>query len=500
VTTLASVEAISFELDRGSKEPLYRQLRRLLEQRLLSGEYARGARLPSSRELALELGLSRNTVNTAYQELVAEGFLVARPRSGLYLNDEVSLSQATAKAGRGVPPASLAWSGRLRAEPDAGMPEIEKISDWQHFPYPFIAGQVEVRSFPVAAWTRALRDALDPPHLHYSLRDAISADDPLLVEMLCRHILPARGIEADPEEVLVTVGSQQGLSFLARALLAPGTKVAVEDPGYLDARHIFVRSQAQLVPLPIDQSGVVPPPDLAGVGLLYLTPSHQHPTNATLSIGRRQQLLHLASEADTLVLEDDYDSELRYLGNPSPSLKSLDRSDRVVYMGTFSKFLAPGLRLGYLVGARELIEHLRAERRYSIRHPAGQIQRAMGLFIQSGQYHRAVRRHRALLRRKWEAMASAIDRHFPWPVPLPAGGVTVWVESPEPLDGAKLAREAQRHGVIIERGDIFFADPRAGRHCFRLGYSAIPLEAIEPGIRVLGQLLREQRRTRRAES
>lgn len=490
------MEGISFAFDREANEPLYRQLRRLLQDRLVSGEWEPNLRLPSSRELATELGLSRNTVNAAYLELVAEGYLVARPRSGLYINEEIASSPRTGRGDEQSSPRPLDWGARLQPSRDAGMPEIEKVGDWQHYPYPFVAGQVDPRSFPAAAWARTLREALYPPHLHYSLSDAIAADDPLLVEMLRRHILPSRGIDARPEEILITVGSQQGLHLLASSLLGVGTTVAVEDPGYLDARRILVRSGAKLLPLPVDGSGVVPPETLNGVSAIYLTPSHQHPTNVTLSVGRRQRLLRLAEEADAILFEDDYDSELRYIGSPTAALKSLDHANRVVYLGTFSKFLAPGLRMGYLVGAAELIDHLRSERRYSIRHPPGQLQRALALFIQSGQYHSSVRHHRTLLRRKWEAMVSAIDEFFPWPVPAPPGGVSIWVNGPEGLDCESVVRDALTRGVIIERGDIFFSDVNAGRHCLRLGYGVIPLESIAPGIRILGQLVQKYRGAR----
>jgi GntR family transcriptional regulator/MocR family aminotransferase len=486
-----------FALDEASTEPLYRQLRRWLERRILAGTLEPRRRLPSSRELAAELGLSRTTVNLAYQELLAEGFLEARPRSGIYINEELRRSPrppAPAPTGASAP---TGWSEQLRRSADVDLPSIEKIPDWQHYPYPFIAGQVDGSTFPVAAWTRCLRDALYPPHVHFSLRDAIGADDPLLVEMLCRHILPGRGIDAAPEEVLVTMGSQEGLYGLATCLLEPGDRVGCEDPGYLDARHIFVRAGAELVGLPVDGSGLVPPGSLSGLSLLHLTPSHQHPTNVKLTVGRRRQLLHLAAQAGTVVVEDDYDSELRYQGSPSPALKALDHTGTVVYMGTFSKFLAPGLRLGYLVGAPELIEHLRVERRYRIRHPPGHVQRAMALFIESGQYQTAVRRHRSALRRKWETLAGAIDRCFPFPVTLPPGGVTAWIEGPPELDGPTLVVDALRHGVIVERGDIFFTEPWRGRHCFRLGFSATPARAIEPGIALLGRLLEEQLATAR---
>lgn len=482
---------MTFSLERQGSEPLYRQVRRAIEAQVVRGSVGFDLPLPSTRGLAAELGVSRNTVNLAYQELMAEGFIVSQPRRGLFVNEELRPGPSEA-SGAPAGPTPVQWPARLPPSPDSSIPRIQKVTAWHRYPYVFMAGQVDTRSFPVVAWARVLREALYEPHLHFSLRDAVEDDDPMLVEMLCREILPGRGIDARPDEVLITMGSQQGLALLSHALLAPGSVVTVEDPGYLDARHIFARAGAGLSPLAVDGAGAIPPSDLLGTDLLYLTPSHHHPTNATLSIGRRRQLIAQAAAADAVVVEDDYDSELRYQGSPSPALKALDEQGRVVYLGTFSKFLAPGLRLGYLVGAPTLIRHLRAERRYSIRHPPGHLQRAMALFLASGGYHRAVRQHRTTLRRKWETMAEAIAHSFPWEVPITPGGVSIWVEGPPDLDAAALADDLLHEGVIIERGDTFFVHSRQHRNCFRLGFAAARLSSIPRGISLVARAAEQQ--------
>ncbi|MEV6793118.1 PLP-dependent aminotransferase family protein [Streptomyces sp. NPDC051320] len=474
------------EIDRTSGEPLYRQIRKALEHGIAVGTIDAERRLPSSRELARELSLSRNTVNAAYQELVAEGFVESRERQGIFVNREMRPYCAVEVR----PPAErFDWGARLRGHPEDRLPHIEKLPDWADYPYPFLAGQVDLRAFPARDWSRALNEALYQPHAQYSLQDSIAADDPLLVEMLCRQLLPARGVEAAPDEVLVTVGSQQGLDLLSRALLGTGSTVAVEDPGYLDARHIFVRAGARLLPLPVTSAGVVPPAGLAGVDLLHVTPSHHHPTNVTLSIGRRRELLSLVRESGTVIVEDDYDSEFRYQGSPTPALKGLDSTGQVVYLGTFSKFLAPGLRMGYMVASRELIRELRDLRRYSVRHPSGHIQRALALLIQSGEYHRAVRRYRGQLMRKWEAMTAAVNTHLPWHTAPSQGGVSLWMTGPRELDCRKLVELAQRRGVLIERGDIYFLSGQPPLNHFRIGFAAPQVPAIDPGISILGGLV-----------
>lgn len=473
------------EIDRNAPEPLYRQVRRALEHGIASGVFDAQHRLPSSRELAIALAVSRNTINLAYQELIAEGFVRSHERSGMFVNPEM-LGTATAEIRATFP--RIDWAARMRPRADGDIPEIEKTPDWHRYRYPFLAGQIDVHSFPARAWARCLRDALDQPHVYASLQDSLAADDPMLVDMIRQELLLSRGIEARPDQILVTVGSQHGLDLIGRVLLGPSQHVAIENPGYLDARHIFVRTGATVSGIDVDLHGLRPPDTLAGTDLLYLTPSHQHPTNVTLGIDRRRRLLALAAESGTVVVEDDYDSEFRYQGSPSPALKALDASGDVIYVGTFSKFLAPGLRMGYLVGPSDLVRELRDVRRYGLRHPPGHIQRALALLIDSGNYHRALRNHRTRMKRKWERLVAAVNDYLPFDTgPFPPGGVSLWVAGPPGLDCRELARVAQSCGVLIERGDIFYMQDDPPRNMFRIGYGAIDLRSIEPGIALLGQ-------------
>ncbi len=477
------------EIDRNSAEPLYQQVRRAIEHGIANGVFDVNRRLPSSRELAIELAVSRNTINLAYQELIAEGFVLSHERSGMFVNPEM-LDAAAAETRATVP--RIDWSSRIRRHPDAGIPDIEKTRDWQRYPYPFVAGQIDIRSFPARAWIRCLRDALDQPHVYPSLQDSVAADDAMLVDSIRQQLLPQRGIDAEPDEILVTVGSQQGLDLVGRALLGPGRRVAVENPGYLDARHIFVRTGATVYGIAVDEHGLRPPDSLAGTDLLYLTPSHHHPTNVTLGLDRRRRLLQLAAESGTVVVEDDYDSEFRYQGSPSPSLKAIDDSGDAIYLGTFSKFLAPGLRLGYLVGPRDLVRELRDVRRYVLRHPPGHVQRALALLIDSGNYHRALRHHRIQMKHKWERLVAAVHTSLPFETgPFPPGGVSLWVTGPPELDCRQLVAAAQRRGVLVERGDIFYLQDEPALNSFRVGYGAIPLRRIEPGIVLLGEACTE---------
>ncbi len=479
--------ALLAELDRDSDVPLYRQLRSALERGILTGQIGVGTRLPSSRELSVLLDVSRNTVITAYQELVAEGYVTPLARSGLVVNPELTRRPASRSDGR------LDWSSRLDPIPGGDLPLSNRPPDWYRYPYPFLGGQPSPDLFPRQAWLRALREALDPPHYWASLQDAQDADDPLLLEALCQHILPSRGIEAVPAEVMVTLGTQQGHALVAAALLGPGRKLAVENPGYPDLWHIAAATGADLVPVPVDGSGLVPGPELSTVDALTVTPSHQYPTNVTLSVGRRHQLLDTASRHGFVIVEDDYDSEFRYQGSPSPALKALDRSGHVVYLGSFSKFLAPGLRLGFLVADSVLVAHLRERRRFQVRHAPGHQQRALALLIRSGDYARALRRTRSTLKVRWQSTVEAVATSLGWGGPYPSGGTGLWVVGPDDLDSVALAVAARRRGVLIEPSPAYsLAEPRL-RNAMKVGFASVRTGHIGPGIAELATAWRSLR-------
>jgi GntR family transcriptional regulator/MocR family aminotransferase len=474
------------QLDPSLPEPLYRQLRAAITAAIEAGRFAAGELLPSSRALAADLDLSRNTVNMAYQELTAEGFLESIPRVGYAVNRDLRRYLATLPEEKSAP--HIEWESRMGDLGD-DLPHVVRAPERHTEPYAFVVGEPDVSLFPTAAWMRAMRAAMSEEHIGSSLGDRFDTDDPLLIEMLCKHVLPARGITAAADEVLITMGSQNGLYLMSLALLDNTKQVAVEEPGYPDARHIFKRRGARLIPIPVDDQGMVAPPDLRHIDLVSVTPSHHYPTNATLSVGRRQQLLAQAEAKDYVIVEDDYDSEFRYQGRPTPSLKALDDSGRVVYLGSFSKFLAPGLRLGYVVADGPLIARLRDLRRYMLRHPPGLLQRTMGLMIEAGDYLRSVRRSRYALKDKWERCVEAVSRYVPWEVSLPSGGLSLWLPGPPEFDAVAAAADALTEGVVVEAGSVCYLQEPAPRNDLRLGFAGTRSEAIEPGIAALGTIL-----------
>ncbi len=470
---------------------LQAQLRQQLVSAILSRQLPAGSSLPSSRELASTLGIARNTVILALQQLVEENFLETRPRRGYFV---AAPMQGAGKA-KPVPAAEPApsanapdWSARL---PDmTGKRAIVKPSEWQNYPYPFIYGQFDPALFPTADWRECSRMALAVLEIRGWASDLIDRDDPLLIEQLQKHILPRRGVWANPDEIMVTMGAQHALYLLAD-LLMQGATVGMEEPGYNDARHIFGMRASEVVPLTVDDAGLCPDANLARCDYAFVTPSYQCPTTVTMPLERREALLNAASEHDFMVIEDDYDTENPAFAQPIPALKSLDRNGRVIYIGSLSKSFVPGIRLGYIVAPATVIRQARALRRFMLRHPPANNQRATALFISLGHHDALLRRVAPIFQRRAEVLRNALARHLPQAqVRNSPGASSFWVEGPPGMDARALAAKALTHGLIIEPGDVFFSSDAPSPH-FRMGFTAIADDRIEEGVKLLAQLVRQ---------
>ncbi|WP_407932535.1 MocR-like pyridoxine biosynthesis transcription factor PdxR [Acidiphilium iwatense] len=482
-----------FALDPRDDASLQLQIRRSLVTAILDKHLRAATRLPSSRALSRHLGVARNTVTLAYRQLVDEGFIVAHARSGYVVSSDVadriiakaSLRQDNTAASSVRPNWSTKLSGHFIDQRN-----IQKPPDWYTYPYPFIYGQSDPALFPTADWRECSRNALAVLAIRDWSADMIDGDDAMLIEQLQQRILPRRGIFVAADQIMITIGAQHALYMLAELLVRPGKIVGIENPGYPDARNIFTMRGAALRALPLTRDGIAIDESLADCGLVYLTPSHQCPTSSTLPLATREALLDHAERHDMIIIEDDYESELKFDGSPTPALKSLDRSDRVVYVGSLSKSLAPGLRIGYVVGAPELITECRALRRLMVRHPPANNQRAAALFLALGHHDALIRRLTAVLAERAAVLAAALARHVPeLRFQQPRGGSSLWIEGPEGLDTRRLAEAARRAGVLIEPGDVFFDTPPAPCPFFRLGYSSIAANQIDTGIRKLAALL-----------
>lgn len=458
------------------------------------------APLPATRDLAARLGVSRNTVSLVYERLADDGYLTPVPRRGHFVNEQYVRHQLNVRvdfrpsavfedAERGA-----RWAERLRFRPSAQR-NIAKPANWREYPYPFIYGQVSVDPVSIARWRDCVRLAGTTRHSADWVADLVDADDPLLVEQIVGRVLPQRGLRAGPDEILVTVGSQNALYMVAALLAGPGVTVGLEDPGYVDARNIVAATGASLRPLPVDAEGLVPGPALDGCAIVYVTPSHQSPTSVTLTVPRRLVLVDWARRADALIVEDDYEHELNYVGPQHAAVKSLDSGGRIVHLGSLSKPLFPGLRLGFVVAPPPLARELRALRRLMVRHPSTLDQRAMALFLAAGHFDGHTRRLRERLARRWAAMLREASRLLPdCAATQTTGGSALWLRLPDGVDAWDVQRAAARRGVLVEPGDIHFLAPRDGRagH-LRLGFAAIDEPRIAPGLALLREAIDQVR-------
>jgi GntR family transcriptional regulator/MocR family aminotransferase len=502
----ATVPATGITLDPAGPVPLHRQLYERLRAAILAGQLAPGTRLPSTRSLAAELGVSRTTALTAYQQLGDEGYLDGRVGAGTTvaeLSGQVPAALATpgaprapgtpAERGRPAAPSRPALSARgaaLASTPWRLRPAGARPGGR---PRAFQLGVPALDAFPRQVWARTLTR-----RARHSLGELLGYQDPAgyrpLREAIAAYLGMARGVRCSPERVLVVGGAQAGLNLAARLLLDPGDPVWVEDPGYYGARGALVGAGARQVPVPLDVDGL----DVdgarrrePGARLAYVTPSHQFPLGVTMSLPRRLALLAWAEEAGAFVLEDDYDSEYRYVGRPLPALQGLDHAGRVIYVGSFSKVLFPALRIGYLVVPDDLVDAFTAAQRFGEIHVPALEQAALADFIAGGHLGRHVRRMRALYAARGRTLVRAVRR---------AAGEALEVRSahaglhlvgwlPAGTDDRAAAARAAAHEVEAQPLSAHALRPPV-RGGLLLGYAAVPEPEIERAAGRLAAALR----------
>lgn len=482
------------QIKRGEYASLQTQIREAFVSAILDGQLGREEPVPSTRKMAKVLGVSRNTVMLAYQGLLDDGYLMARERSGYYVSDKAIPQQAAARPASpsrvDIPDTAPDWEARFARMPNQ-LENIIKPLDWSSYKYPFIYGQVDHNLFPIAEWRECARQTLGKRWFNAWTDDHGAHDDPLLVEQIRRRILPRRGIMASEHEILVTLGAQHALYMISSLLAKPQTKVVLEEPGFPDARNIFSLHTRNIALQQVDGQGVVPDTIPDDAEMVFVTPSHQAPTTVTMPLARRLELMEQARKKDFIVIEDDHEFETNYVNEPCPSLKSLDDDGHVIYVGSLSKSVFHGLRLGFLVAPKPFIDQARALRRLMVRHPPNNNQRTAALFLSLGHHDTLIRRLHRAYRARWEVMASALHTHLPDSSRVPSfGGTSFWVEGPGGLDSERLGQSAREHGLLIEPGRIFFGQPNPPRNFFRLGFSSIDEKLIEPGIELLAQLVR----------
>ncbi len=480
-----------FHLTQGQGSSLQKQLREQIATAILNGNIPLDKPLPSSRKLAQQLEIARNTVVLSYEHLLDDGYLIARERRGYFVNPDILEGQVKALSyPTNIEKKLPNWEQRFKIRPTT-QSNIIKAQDWQTYDYPFIYGQFDAKIFPSVNWRECCRDAASDAAVSDWAADSLDHDDPRLIEQIRTRLLPRRGVWASPEQILVTVGSQQSLFMLVQLLLDKNSLLGIEDPGYVDVRNIAQLHKCPTKTLSIDEGGLIINDQLKGCDLIYTTPSHQCPTTVTMPLQRRYELLDQACEHDFLIIEDDYESETNFDTQPNPALKSLDHNDRVIYIGSLSKTLAPGLRLGYVVASEQLIEEARALRRLMIRHPAANNQRAAAFFLERGYHDALIMNIARNYQSRWRTMDEALTKYLPGSHDVPTfGGSCYWVRGPEGLDSQHLQEEAKQESILIEPGHIHFYDSRHMENYFRLGFSSISTDKIEPGIKKLAGIIK----------
>ena len=423
-------------LDGASRVPLYRQIYGRVSAAVLDGRLPPGARLPSARSLAAQLSIARGTVETAYQLLAGEGYIVARGAAGTLVAP--ALDRRLLTSGR-------AARGKRTAVPP--VPAGMSVGP----PLPLRMGLPALDAFPHKVWSRLFARqarALRPADLVYQ---SPAGQEALRVEV-ARYLAVARGVACVPQQVFITGGFQGALGLVIRAVLRPGDTVWVEDPGYDNARNALRLAGARVVGIPVDREGMDVPRAVAKAPparVAVVTPTHQAPLTVTLSLPRRMALLDWAAAHDAWIVEDDYDSEYRYLGKPLPALKGIDRRDRVLFTGSFSKVLSPGLRVGYLVVPPALVERVAAVADLLQPPPAALVQATIAEFLAHGYFGRHIRRMRQLYGERRAALVQALRECLPGTldIDLQPGGMHLVARLPHDTDDMKLVSGLIKRGL-----------------------------------------------------
>lgn len=484
-TTAFDVVAILPELT--ATASLYQQLYAGLRQAILQGRLRAGVRLPSTRELATALQLSRNTVMAAFEQLVAEGYLESRVGDGTYVSsalpDDLTLAAPAGRRrsvtpGNGAPPHFSQRHHLITTAPMGGSTD-------EHAPRAFRTGIPALDAFPTELWSRLVAQQwrqATPALLTYG--DARGYEP--LRQAIAEYLGAARGVRCTAEQVLITAGSQHALDLVAQILLDPGDPVWIEDPGYRGARAALLGVGAHLLPIPVDEEGLCVEVGVAqspAARLAYVTPSHQYPTGATMSVARRLALLAWARQQNAWILEDDYDSEYRYRGRPLAALQGLDQAERVLYSGTFSKVLFPGLRLGYLVTPPALTDAFTRALQLAHRYLSVFDQAVLATFIREGHFARHLRRMRTLYAERQQVLVTALQERLRAHVTVGSAEaglhLVAWCNGVR--DDQQLTKAAWQVGVEVAPISTYSmqATPRPG---LVLGYGMLTPAEIRAGV------------------
>jgi GntR family transcriptional regulator/MocR family aminotransferase len=474
-------------LEEPSTEPNYRRLLHLLQQAILNGQLSSGSRLPSSRQLGVELGLARNTVTHVYEQLQAEGYVVSQTGSGTYVADTSPQSMRDGEL-RG-PRRPLRDHQRLSKR---GRRTIEMAGVGKQQWGAFMPGVPDVAEFPYKVWnrlqSRVWRQAR-PEMMTYAQGGGYRP----LRRALADYLRVARAANCEPDQVVVTTGIHQSVDLAIRLLCDVGDEVWIEDPCYWGVRNLLLSSGLKPVPIPVDDEGINPtarhlarPPRL-----IICTPSHQYPLGCVMSLSRRRMLLEYARAHDCWIIEDDYDSEFRYGIHPLAALQGLDPHGQVIYVSSLSKVLSPGMRVGYMVVPPNLADFFAQGIAELYREGQIMLQAVLAEFIADGYLGTHIRRMRSLYAERRERLMAAVRSRYGDSLPVlgSAAGLHLVLELPQLKDDLAVSRQAQQQGVLSRALSGYYSSARSARAGLILGYACVPQAQIEPAFAQLSQVI-----------
>ncbi|MDT8304871.1 MAG: PLP-dependent aminotransferase family protein [Anaerolineae bacterium] len=476
---------VDLNLDEDAPLPLYRQLYAQLRDGILGGELFAGHRLPATRALADQLGVARVTVQQAYNQLAAEGYVVSRPGAGTFVVE--SLPPAPAEERPFVPRLSH-WGERVtRTAGSPARPQRTARADFIDFGF----GRSFPHIFPYDVWRRLLGRYLSTDDVMLSRYGSVAGFEPLRAA-IAGYLRRWRDVRCSTEQVVIVNGLQQALDILARLLLQAGDNVLVESPGYTDAFALLRVHGAHLVPLPVDEHGFPVEAIPAGVParLAFVTPANQFPRGGAMPLARRLALLHWAQENESLILEDDYDGALRYTGRPLGALQGLDECGHVVYLGSFSKVLFPALRLGYVVLPEPLLQPFVQAKGIVDRGAPTLTQAAVADFITEGYFERHLRRLRRVYGRRRRILTAALENELPCPVTFSSepAGLHIMLTLTEDYEEATVIRDAAAAGVGVNPGAAYYLQKEPPPSIL-LGFSGLSEAQLREGVRRLASAL-----------
>ena len=483
----------TLRLDDDLAIPLFRQLYDAIKSGILAGKLQSATQLPPTRALAQLLGISRQTVLNAYEQLMAEGYLSGIVGKGTFVSDRLPVAIDRERPS-GQPPVLRPLSARGRCFVDTR----SRINTHEDRPRAFRIGMPGLDVFPFESWARLEARRWRRPSFQLGYTDP--AGYPPLRALLAAYLSASRGVHCAPEQVIITCGSQQALFLLASLLLAPGDAAWVEDPGYRGTNGALHATEARVCPIPVDREGLcvaLGAQHYPDAKLIYTTPSHQYPLGVTMSLRRRLELLAWATEHKAWVVEDDYDSEYRYSGAPHASLQSLDKAGCVIYVGTLSKVLFPGLRLGYMVLPPALVQAFTNGKAVIDRHTSIVPQIVLSEFISEGHFSRHIKRTREVYAERRAALLSGLESGFAdqFDFGPTDAGLHLAVAFKQQRDDLALAKAAFKRGIELRSLSEFYAPQaeaplRIGTPSgLLLGFASVPNAETQLGLTVLRELL-----------